>query len=54
LPDNGILSEILELARYSNDIDQLERLRAGYVNDDNDAVGDSKVNYCVAGMFTFL
>ena len=54
LPDNGIPSEILESAHYSDDVDQLERSRAGYVNDDDDVVGDSEVHYCVAGIFKFL
>src|ERR1700683_4402813 len=41
LPENGVPPEILELIRYSDDINQLERSRAGYVNEDDNVVGDS-------------
>ena len=51
LPENGVPREILESTRYSDDIKQLERSRAGYVNEDDDVSGDLDVNYCVAGMF---
>ena len=53
LPENGVPHKILEAARYSDDIDQLERSRAGYVNEDEDVIGDPEVNYSVAGMSGF-
>ena len=53
MPENGVPHEILEAARYSDDIDQLERSRAGYVNEDDDVIGDPEVNYFVAGMSGF-
>jgi hypothetical protein len=54
LPDNDVPSEILGSTHYSDDIDQLERLRVGYVDDDDDVIGDTEVSYCVAGIFKFL
>jgi len=41
--------EILDSTRYSDDIDQLERTRAGYVDEEEDAVPDAEITHCFAG-----
>jgi hypothetical protein len=49
-PLDGVPREILECARYSDDIEQLRRSTAGYVDDDDEIMGDITIGYDAAGM----
>jgi len=50
LPENGVPKEILNSTHYSDDVDQLERSRAGYVDKEDDVTQNAEVPHCVAGM----
>ena len=50
LPENNVPQEIIELTHYSDDINNLERLRAGYVDEDDDMEGAIDVDFCMAGV----
>lgn len=50
LPENNVPQEIIESTCYSDDINNLERLRAGYVDEDDNMEGAIDVDFCVAGM----
>jgi hypothetical protein len=43
LPLDGVPGEILECARYSDDLEQLRRSMAGYVDDDTEIIEDAVV-----------
>jgi hypothetical protein len=49
LPMDGVPGVILQSARYSDDIEQLRRSTAGYVDDDTDFVEDTVVQHDAAG-----
>src|ERR1700720_1134922 len=54
LPLDGVPREILECAHYSDDIEQLRKSTAGYVDDDDEIMGDITVGYDTAGMCVSL
>jgi hypothetical protein len=50
LPENRVPQEILDSICYSDDVEQLERSRSGYVNEEDDLMQGVEVPHCVAGM----
>ena len=54
IPLDGVPREILECARYSDDIEQLRKSTAGYVDNNNEIMGDITVGYDTAGMCVSL
>jgi hypothetical protein len=53
LPMDGVPGEILQCARYSDDIEQLKRSTAGYVDDDTEMVEETVIQHDAAGTFRF-
>ena len=49
LPENDVPREIIESTRYSDDINNFERSKAGYVDEDDDMERTEDVNFCMAG-----
>ena len=49
LPENDVPQEIIESTCYSDDINNFERSKAGYVDEDDDMERTEDVNFCMAG-----
>jgi hypothetical protein len=54
LPMDGVPGQILQSARYSDDIEQLKRSTAGYVDDDAECVEDTAIRLDAAGMSKYI